>query len=353
MKKFLIDESQKEEILKKHQDFKKSLSETVIKRIYNSKKILKEESDPIFIDNRTIEQVKADCVTDPTVKAIITSIEIKGKRIPGIKVNGGPDNVRIYTNEKNEMFGGYNWYVLNTAETKILKGPYKWTCPAKKGPDPNASDIENLLNSGVWFKKEDLAKQGISEDELSSNWTQHPKYKNLYKRQGVGPSKSTGFTSDQKAFVKAWMENPEVADNINRNIFKINPTAEDFASGQWRVDNYFIADNSENYFPADSKGVKGLKVYFNNARVIEDLTRGNCKAKIKQFVDAYKMRASKPQSTQWISSNRAFVQQCADRFKFGGPLSNMDNDLNLVGGMIEGGAGSNSPWHINLNKKLK
>jgi hypothetical protein len=349
MKKILIDESQKEEILKKHEDLKKSLSETIVKRIYDSKKILSEQSDPIFIDNRTIEQAKSDCVSDPSVKALLTLF--KGK--PAIKVIGGPDNIRIYTNEKNENFGGYNWYVLNTPETKILKGPFKWTCSPKKGPDPNADDIKNLLNSGIWFTKEDLVKQGISEDELSSNWTQHPKYKNLYKRQGVGPSKSNGLTKDQEAFVNAWMKNPDVADNINRNIFKINPSAEDFASGQWRVDNYFIADNSENYFPADSKGVKGLKVYFNNAKVTEELTRENCRAKIKQFADAYKMRSSKPQTSQWISSNRAFVQQCADNFKFGGALSKMDDDLNLIGGMVEGGAGSNSPWHINLSKKLK
>ena len=209
MKKFLIDESQKEEILKKHEDFKKSLSETVIKRIYNSKKILKEQSDPIFIDNRTIEQVKADCVTDPTVKAIVTSIQIKGKKIPGIKVNGGPDNVRIYTNEKNEMFGGYNWYVLNTPETKILKGPFKWTCSPKKGPDPNAGDIENLIKSGVWSKKEDLFKQGISQDELESNWAQHPKYKNLYNPEnffmakeggGAGNNWAAGYCEGEKYY---------------------------------------------------------------------------------------------------------------------------------------------------------
>lgn len=349
MKKFLIDESQKEEILKKHEDFKKSLSETVIKRIYNSKNILKEQSDPIFIDNRTIEQAKADCVTDPTVKALLTLF--KGK--PAIKVNGGPDNVRIYTNEVNQNFGGYNWYVLNTPETKILKGPFKWTCSPKKGPDPNAGDIENLIKSGVWFKREDLFKQGISQDELESNWAQHPKYKNLYKRQGVGPSKSDGFTSEQQSFVDAWMTDPAVADSINRGLYKINPSAANFATGQWRKENYFIADNSEDYFPADSKGVKGLKVYFNNAKVTENLSRENCRVKIKEFADKFKLRDSKPQSAQWISSNRAFVQQCADNFKFGGALSNIDNDLNLVGGMIEGGAGNSSPWHINLRKKLR
>lgn len=347
MKKIFINETQKNEILKLHEDLKKSLVEKVTKSISESRKILSEQADPIFIDNRTIEQVKKDC-TDPGVKSIITFF---GKK-PAIKVIGGPDNIKVFTNEINTQLGGYNWYVLNTAETKILKGPYKWTCEPKKGPDPNASDIENELQSGIWFKKEDLVKQGITEFELSSNWTQHPKYKNLYKRQGVRGSKTGGFTTEQQAFVDAWMKNPENADNVQRGIFNINPSAADFATGQWRKENYFIADNSEDYFPADESGRKGLKVYFNNSKVTEELTRQNCKVKIKEFADKYKLRNSKPQSSQWITATKAFVQQCVDNFKFRGTLSKVDDDLNLLGGMVEGGAGNSSPWHINLSKKL-
>jgi hypothetical protein len=346
MKKFLVDESQKEEILKKHEDFKKSLSETVIKRIYNSKKILKEQSDPIFIDNRTIEQVKADCVTDPTVKAIVTSIQIKGKKIPGIKVNGGPDNVRIYTNEKNEMFGGYNWYVLNTPETKILKGPFKWTCSPKKGPDPNAGDIENLIKSGVWFKKEDLVKQGVTLDELTDNYEKHKSY-DLYKPKNSSNKRTSGFNPKQQSFVNKW-ENASIENTqIPEKFFKINPTDDDFAGGQFRENYSFTAPNSTGTF-----GTDGLKVYYNGSQVTERLSRENCRVKIKDFADKYKLRNDRPQTAQWIAYNRIFVQQCANKFKFGGPLSNIDNDLNLVGGMIVGGAGNGTEWHIKLSKKL-
>ena len=175
MKRILIDENQKEQILKKHEDLKKSLSETVVQRIHNYKKILSEQSDPIFIDNRTIEQAKADCVTDPSVKALLTLF--KGK--PAIKVIGGPDNIRIYTNEVNQNFGGYNWYVLNTPETKILKGPFKWTCSPKKGPDPNAGDIENLFTEFDKFvvqMKKSLPDYDIKYNELPRNIDFNQKY---------------------------------------------------------------------------------------------------------------------------------------------------------------------------------
>jgi hypothetical protein len=334
MKKFLIEESEKTKILSMHKVLMK-------------------------------EQNSSEEIEEQDVKGGINSEEdILRKSIKA----GCLKNGKILTNADRSKFvyrattkSGKEVDFLGDMSYKFKDGSKsgKWVCKAldvvqpQPQVDPNAGDIENLLKSGVWFKKEDLAKQGISEDELVSNWTQHPKYKNLYKRQGAGPSKSSGFDTNQQSFVDAWMKNPEVADNINRGIYNINPSAADFATGQWRVDNYFIADNSENYFPADSKGVKGLKVYFNNAKVTEKLSRENCRVKIKEFADKFKLSNSKPQSSQWITTNRAFVQQCADNFKFGGALSKIDDDLNLVGGMIEGGAGNSSPWHINLNKKLR
>ena len=331
MKKFLIEESEKTKILSMHKVLMKEqnsfeeMEEQDIKGGINSEEDILRKS------------IKAGCLKNGK---ILTNKD-RSKFVYRATTKSG----------KEVDFSGDMSYKFKDGSKSG-----KWACNALIPPqpqvDPNTGDIENLLKSGVWFKKEDLAKQGMSDDELSSNWTQHPKYKNLYKRQGVGPSKSSGFDTNQQAFVDAWMKNPEVADNINRGIYNINPSAADFATGQWRVDNYFIADNSENYFPADSKGVKGLKVYFNNAKVTENLSRENCRAKIKEFADKFKLRNSKPQSSQWISSNRAFVQQCADNFKFGGALSKIDDDLNLVGGMIEGGAGNSSPWHINLKNKL-
>jgi hypothetical protein len=332
MKNFLIDENEKNEILKKHKELKNSLTETVldrIKTVENFRATLSEQSEPIFIDTRTANQAMKDCVTDPSVKANL--YVFKGK--PAIKVNGGPDNIRIYTNEPNQNFGGYNWYVLNTAETKILKGPYTWSCQAKPGPNPNQTDIDNLIKSGVWVKKEDLVKQGMSQDEIASNYQPHPKYNFLYKRQVNGPSKTNTFTTDQQSFVDAWSkQNPEAGKNLETEVYKTNPSAADFASGRWTKDNYFIAAGSEPYFPADDKGVKGLKIYFDLSKLGEN-TRENCRAQIKDFVDKYRKHlGGEEPNAQEFATQKAFVKRCKYTHKFGGPLSQIDDYLRLLSG---------------------
>ena len=123
MKRILINETEKNEILNQHKDFKKILEE---KKINLDKGLMIEQrvQDPIFLDKFTISQVISKCVTNPGIKAVNTLF--KGK--PSIKVVSGPDNVKIYTNEPNTNFGGYNSYILNTDETKILKGPMSWKC---------------------------------------------------------------------------------------------------------------------------------------------------------------------------------------------------------------------------------
>ena len=123
MKRILINETEKNEILNQHKDFKKILEE---KKVNLDKGLMIEQrvQEPIFLDKFTVSQVISKCVTSPNVRAVTTLF--KGK--PAIKVNSGPDNVKIYTNEPNTNFGGYNSYILNTAEDKILKGPMSWKC---------------------------------------------------------------------------------------------------------------------------------------------------------------------------------------------------------------------------------
>jgi len=123
-----INKIEKNEILNQHKDFKKILEE---KKISLNKGLMVEQrsQDPIFLDKFTMNQVISKCVTNPGIKAIYTTFTGKdGVVKPAIKVNSGPDNVKIYTNEPNTNFGGYNSYILNTDETKILKGPMSWKC---------------------------------------------------------------------------------------------------------------------------------------------------------------------------------------------------------------------------------
>ena len=126
MKRTLINENEKNEILNQHKDFKKILEE---KKISLNKGLMIEQraQDPIFLDKFTMSQVISKCVKNPSVVAIYTTFPEKNGK-PAIKVNAGPDNVKIYTNEPNTNFGGYNFYILNTDENKILKGPMSWKC---------------------------------------------------------------------------------------------------------------------------------------------------------------------------------------------------------------------------------
>jgi hypothetical protein len=348
MKKFIIDESQKNEILKQHEDLKKSLVETVTKKIKESKQFLAEQSNPIFIDTRTIEKVKQEC-TKPDVKSLLTLF--KGK--PAIKVVGGPDDIKIYTNEPNTNFGGYNWYVLNTAETKILKGPFKWTCEVKKGPDPNAGDVTQEVAAG-WTKREDL--KNVSDVELADLYDPHPKYKNLYKLK-VGKDKKGGFTADQQSFIDAWTAStPETKAKFSNDAYKINPDAKDFATGQWTRNNFFIAPGSEVYFPADEKGQKGLKIYINVNKLGVDPTRENCRAAIKTFVNMYREHlGGKEPDAKVFAETKSLVRLCKATVKFGGPFSKIDDDLKLLAGQtVDGIKGPTSldsqnnpnPWRI-------
>ena len=327
MKKILIDESQKNEILQQHQSLKESLVETVNERIKDYKRILSEQANPIFIDNRTIQQTKADC-TKAGSNSLLTLF--KGK--PAIKVVGGPDDIRIYTNEPNTNFGGYNYYILNTAETKILKGPYSWTCKAKVQPqvDPNADDIKREMATGNWIER---SKINVPDSELVQLYDQHPKYKNLWAlKQGQG--KKAGFDDNQQAFVDAWTkENPDAAKKLETEVYKINPTAADFATGRWTKDNYFVAPGSEGFFPADENGVKGLKIFYNISKVSTEPTRENCRVAIKDFVDKYKKHLGGVEpDAQEFATQKALVKLCKSTVKFGGPLSKIDDYLKLLAG---------------------
>jgi len=352
MKNFIVDESQKNKILKQHEDLKKSLVEAVTSKIKAAKTFLKEQSEPIFIDTRTIEKVKEECTNSKVISTIAT-FKKDGVVKPAIKVVG-KDNVRIYTNEPNTMFGGYNWYVLNTAQTKILEGPYKWTCEAKKGPNPNAGDIAQETLAG-WTKREDL--KNVSDAELLNLYDPHPKYKNYYQLK-VGKDKKGGYTADQLEFIKSWTgESPDVQTKFSNDAYKINPKASDFATGEWTRTNYFIAPGSEDFFPADEKGQKGLKIYINPNKLGAEINRENCRAAIKSFVNMYRDHiAGKEPNAKVFAETKSLVRMCKVKVKFGGPFSKIDDDLRLLSGQtVNGEKGPTSldsqnnpnPWRIN------
>jgi len=359
MKNFLINENEKNEILKKHEDLKKSLTETVLDRINNVNNFrvtLSEQSDPIFIDTRTTQQVMKDCVTDPSVKANLYLF--KGK--PAIKVNGGLDNIRIYTNEPNQNFGGYNWYILNTAETKILKGPYKWSCEAKKGPDPNAGDIELEKKSGNWKERKDI---NVTNSELAQLYEKHPKY-DLYKLK-TQEGKTANYTPEQQAWIDNWVKGVDVnTGQQNEVLYKVNLTPQEAASGLFIS---VIAPGSETVFPKP-----GLTVYTQQRNlgqvktdilknIIKDQTPNIevCRQNVLSYYNLYNNRNSITVSPREVDEAKRLVQACSDRYykKWGliGSLKKGEGSGSLDGyiDVLRGGAGGPSPYGDDAKWKLK
>jgi hypothetical protein len=360
MKNFLLDENEKNEILKKHEDLKKSLTESVsnrIKNVNNFRVILSEQSDPIFIDNRSAQQVMKDCVTDPTVKA--NFYVFKGK--PAIKVNGGPDNIRIYTNEPNQNFGGYNWYILNTAETKILKGPYKWSCPAKQGPNPDAEDIKRELATGLWKKRDEI---NVPDTELKQLYDQHPKYKDLFKKKDA-TGKTGAYTDEQQAWIDVWGNQKDTKTGmLNALVYKTQLTPTENASGEW-VD-AGIAPGSEKIFPNGGLHIWEKQTLSKvNTDVLKDILDNQtinvetCRQNVLSYFNLYNRRNSVPVTPKQLDGAKRVVQACADTYynKWGiiGSLKKGEGNrsLNHYIDVLRGGAGGPSPYGDDAKWKLK
>lgn len=292
MKRILINEIEKNEILNQHNDFKKILEE---KKTNLDKGLMIEQrvQDPIFLDKFTIGQVISKCVTNPNVKAVNTLF--KGK--PAIKVNSGPDNVKIYTNEPNTNFGGYNSYILNTDENKILKGPMSWKCSKLYAED----DAQ-------------VAATKKAEEEKKAQEQQ-------------------GMTTKQKQFT----------DGLVAQGYVIDPSPWDITSKRLRKADIEKIPGLEVYFP------KGLNVYFDPTKMKGSDISGykeraasmtpdvkSCKDFVETYWEDYKGGGEgNPQDTQFADVKNK-VQACANKWypKWNG----------LEGGVLGIGGGQN---HLN------
>jgi len=211
--------------------------------------------------------------------------------------------------------------------------------PAKPKVDPKAEDMKTDFGrevaTGNWTDRKDI---NIPDSELVQTYEQHPKHKNLWKKKAT-VNKSSGFTEDQQAFIDAWTgSTEETKTKFDTDAYKFNPTAKDFATGQWTRDNYFIAPGSEVYFSADEKGQKGLKIFINVNKLSKEPNRENCRAAIKTFVNMFKQaQGGKQPEAQVFADTKALVKLCKATMKFGGPFSKVDDDLNFLAGQTVDG----------------
>jgi hypothetical protein len=323
MKRTIISESEKKQILEQHNTFKKVLEE----KLKSSEKVISEQSAPIFAGNLTISDVIRKCVTGPNIKAEPIFFR---KTQPAIRVIGGPDNVRIYTNEVNTTFGGYNWYVLNTAENKILKGPFSWNCKALTAASPEQSqDIQRLKSEYKWKEKSEI---NATSDDLATLYEKHPKY-DLY-RLKTDSQISGGLTPEQNAFIKQYTDKGGI----------LTLTPEQRASGNYipqivskAGQNGFSQDMIIYFPPNDLKNVQNTTATTDQLIPVDD-----CKKIIETYYSAYINQTRVPRGE--FEGNKLKAQACVNQHygQWGilGGGRKLDNYIDKLTGQIAGGPGS-------------
>jgi hypothetical protein len=326
--------------------------------------LIREEEKDVILDmhskmkknNVVSEQIGADI--ESQLKSFIDDGRVVGTVVPMNSSN--PQLKFAIKQESTKNPGKFRYLFIDKRIGMVENGKFTfvkdtvWT-PGQPKPkvDPSVGDVSQEVSAG-WTKREDL--KNVSDAELADLYDQHPKYKNLY-RLKTGKDKKGGFTADQQSFIDAWTgSTQEMRDKFSTDAYKFNPSAADFATGQWTRNNYFIAPGSEVYFPADEKGQKGLKIFINAAKLSKEPNRENCRAAIKTFVNMYRQsRGGLEPNAQVFAETKALVKLCKATIKFGGPFSKIDDDLNLLAGQtVDGIKGPTSldsqnnpnPWRI-------
>ena len=185
------------------------------------------------------------------------------------------------------------------------------------------TDIARELEQYGWKKRADIA---VTDTELSQLYQKHPKY-DLYKLK-VNTAKQGGYTPEQQAFINQWKTEKGYVEKL---------TPEQLASGTYQKVN---VQGSEQYFP-------GGLIMYKPAEGVQD--KKACRDKVKQYYDYWKTkREDIPQSQ--FDSLKSQVQACANQFdgKWGGVFSNVDNYIKTLRGGTGGplSYGEDAKWRL-------
>lgn len=330
-----ITQDEKNRILELHNILKKSELHK------KNRKFLSEQIKPPVDEEEYMENLKNQC-------AVFKDTIVWN--VPG-------ENKAFLYKEDNKKYeywysidGTYDITIVNKDGVReLVKENLKWYCKEatqqayKDSPERQLQ--QNTEDSGLFTKDYLIKTLKRNWQEIEQNWEEDPKYKGYYRRKN-SPLRTSGFDENQEAFIKTWTNTGDNQEKLNKNIYKINPTAADFATGQWNSKVYIIAPGSKDFFAGE-----GLKIYYNPSNITMP-TKSFCKDIIKDFAKNYKLRNSRPADSVYIDSTRRMIQMCVDNYKFGGALSGVKDELNLLGGMVEGGARAGTPYYIKLERKL-
>jgi hypothetical protein len=313
--------------------------------------------------NKVVSEQVGQPGIDAQLQALVDDGRVVGTVVPMNSTN--PQLKFAIKQESTKTPGKFRYFFIDKRVGVIENGAFTfvkdavWSPgPAKPKVDQNAVDMKTdfarEVATGNWKDRKDI---NIPDSELAQTYEQHPKHKSLWKKKAA-VNKVSGFEPDQQSFVDAWIgSTEEMRKKFSTDAYKYNPSAADFATGQWTRDNYFIAPGSEVYFPADEKGQKGLKIFINVNKLSKEPNRENCRAAIKTFVNMFKQsQGGKQPEAQVFADTKALVKLCKATMKFGGPFSKVDDDLNFLAGQTVDGykgptavdsQGIENKWRIN------
>lgn len=215
----------------------------------------------------------------------------------------------------------------------------KWKCEGLVTLDNIKTDIEREIQQNNYQRREDIE---VSDSELAQLYEKHPKY-NIWKLK-IKTSKVTGFTEEQKEFIKQWKE---------QETAKGNPGYTETLTPAQRAKGTFKAikvSGTEQLFPNG-----GLTMYREPAVASNDIK--SCKEAIEKYY-TYWREDSEELTDSEFNSLKPFVQSCANRYhkRWGGVFSAIDNYVKILTGDEPGGPssyGSDSKFRLKSPKNVR
>ncbi|NBO23199.1 hypothetical protein EBU94_07680, partial [bacterium] len=290
MKKFLVSESEKKQILNQHSDYKKILKKLSVKKTIS-------------------EQIEAPTGDELLTKAIKVCSGLSGGKIGklrggnnAIKVIASKDGPQAQTGQPKYVVGDilayksdmtYDVYDKNN---KSKKGSYRWKCAnlnkeADADKERRMKEFKNTHDGGGWMTYEEAAQSGkiITTDPNTFETVPYEGI-TLYRPKASGGKKA--FTPKQQEYVdrmknEGWVEEGDpVLTGPNKH--------------EWHS---AIAPGSQDVFPPNGitmykskqdvvKGSENIIQRAKQSNKSRSFDRGNCKDFIEQYWEAFKIDGS-------------------------------------------------------------
>ena len=319
MKKFIVEDIEKDVILKMH------------------KSLLKEQTQDVNLV-KLRQAVIAGCLKNGSLKVNKSTGEYFYRK-PSVKDSG--KEVDFFANMTYKFSDGSKsgkWKCDEIAQMKVT------AAQAAQQQAANTEDINRMKKEGGWQEanelkttRENLDNPQMFEKKVVSGVT-------LY-RPVISSGVSAGLTPEQIKVVKKYTD---LGGKLRKDLDA--EEAETWTSKVvYPAGTLFSQDLVMFFPPSNVKGTEGSKVDSEFKKAVTNQTptsKSDCRDTIEAYYEAWRTKQRIEQST--LLPMKEKVQACANYFegKWGGALSKIDNYIEILRGDREGGPLSDSKWRI-------